>query len=131
VGPRLVEQGNLPYVAGTVPRHLADSPARHVRRALRLLDELEDDLRHPDSSMLGRHDRVGLVVVARRRLRLAAAALRSDERPRRALLRKLVPVGVVILKVVVLVFVGAGLMLRVLSWSMRSVVRLVFAFRAI
>jgi len=114
-----------------VPHHLADSPARHVRRALRLLEELEDDLRHPDPSMLGGHDRVGLVVAARRRLRLAAAALRSDECPRRGFLRKLLPVGGVMLKGVVLVFVGAGLVLRVLSRSVRNVLRLVFAFRAI
>ncbi len=35
------------------------------------------------------------------------------------------------LKGVVLVFVGAGLVLRVLSRSVRSVLRLVFTFRAI
>src|SRR5437667_6072297 len=98
-----------------VPRYLADTPARHVRRALRLLEELEDDLRAPASSILGRSERVGLVVAARRRLRLAAAVLGSEERPRRGFLRRLVPVGGVVLRVVVLAGLGAAGLFRIVS----------------
>ena len=114
-----------------VPRHLADTPARHVRRALQLLEELEDELRVPASSVLGRRGHVVLVVAARRRLRLAAAALRAAERPRHRLLRQLPFVGGVVLKGVVLVSLGAAFLVRLFSRSMRGVLRLVFAFRAI
>lgn len=114
-----------------MPRHLAVTPARHVRRALRLLEELEDDLRAPASSILGRQEQVRLVVATRRRLRLAAAALGPDEGSRYRFLRKLVPVGGVILRVVVLAGLGAALALRLVSRSLRGVLRLVFTLRAI
>ena len=114
-----------------VPRHLADTPARHVRRALRLLEELEGELRDPASSILGRHDHVSLVVAARRRMRLAAAALRAAERPRHRLLRQLLFFGGVVLKGVVLVSLGAAFLARLCSRFMRGVLRLVFTLRAI
>ena len=114
-----------------MPHHLTDTPARHVRRALRLLEELEDDLRAPASSILERQDQVGLVVAARRRLRLAAAALESDEGSRHCFLRKLVPVGGVMVRAVVLAGLGAALVLRLVSRSLRTVLRLVFTLRAI
>lgn len=114
-----------------VARHLADTPARHVRRALRLLEELEDDLRAPASSILGRSDRVGLVVAARRRLRLAATVLGSEERLRRGFLRRLVPVGGVVLRVVVVAGLAAAGLFRFVSRFLRAVLRLVFTLRAI
>ncbi len=112
-------------------QHLADSPAQHVRRALRLLEELEADLRASATSILGREERVGLVVAARRRLRLAAAALGSTERHRHGFLRKLVLLGGVILRAAVLATIGAAFMLRVVSRSLRGVLRLFFTLRAI
>jgi len=95
------------------------------------LEELEDDLRHPASSMLGQHEQVGLVVAARRRLRLAAAALASVERPRHWFLRHLVPVGGVILRAVVWAGLGAAFLVRLVSRSFRGVLRLFFTLRAI
>src|SRR5207248_865827 len=118
-------------VAGTVPHHLTGTPARHVGRALRLLEELEDDLRAPASSILERQDQVGLVVAARRRLRLATASLRAAERPRHRWLRQLLLVGGIVIKGVVLVSLAAAFLLRLFSRSLRSVLRLVFAFRRI
>ena len=41
------------------------------------MEELEDDLRAPASSILGRSERVGLVVAARRRLRIAPVRSRD------------------------------------------------------
>jgi Cd2+/Zn2+-exporting ATPase/Cu+-exporting ATPase len=71
------------------------------------------------------------VEAARHRLRLAAAALRAAERPRHGLLRQLLFVGGVVLNGVVLVSLGAAFLVRLLSRSMRGVLRLVLAFRAI
>jgi len=95
------------------------------------LEELEDELRVPASSILGRRDHVVLVVAVRRRLRLAAAALRAAERPRDGFLRELVRVGGIVLKGVVSAALGAAFLLRLVSRSMRGVVRLVFTLRAI
>lgn len=112
-------------------RHPADTPVRHVHRALQLLGELEGDLRVPASSILARQDHVGLVVAARRRLRLAAVALRSAERARSGFLGRLVRVGGIVLKGFVLAALGAAFLLRVVSRSLRGVLRLVFTLRAI
>jgi hypothetical protein len=95
------------------------------------LEELEDEVRVPASNILERRDHVVLVVAARRRLRLAAAALRAAEHPRHRLLRQLLFVGGVVLKGVVLVSLGAAFLVRLFLRSMRGVLRLVFAFRAI
>ena len=94
------------------------------------MEELEDDLRVPDSSILARDDHVGLVVAARHRLRLAAAALRA-ERPRDGFLQKLVLVSGITLRGVVLAALGAAFLVRLVSRSMRGLVRLVFTLRAI
>ena len=114
-----------------MPRHLADTPVRHVRRALRLLEELEDDLRAPASSILGRQERVGLVVAARRRLRLAAAALGSPEPRRKGVLRKLAPAGGFVVKGAVLAVGVAVFLLRSLSRFTGGVLRLVLTLRRI
>jgi hypothetical protein len=122
----------LPYVLFTVLGHPADTPARHVHRALQLLEELEDDLRVPAASILARHDHLGLVVAARRRLWLAAAALESPphSRPSR-LVRKGVSMGRGMLGVAVLVIRGAAFLLRLAWRCLRCVRRLVFVLRAI
>ncbi len=114
-----------------MPRHLADTPARHVRRALRLLEELEDELRHPASSMLGQHERVGLVVAARRRLRLAAAALGSADPCRKGVLRKLAPASAIVVNGVLLGIGGAVFLLRSVSRFTGGVLRLILTLRRI
>ena len=97
-----------------------------------MLEELEDDLRVPASSILARHDHVGLVVAARRRLWLAAAALESrPETPHGRLVRKGVSLGGVAFGAAVLIAGGAALLLRSASRLVRGVLRLVFALRAI
>ena len=112
-------------------RYPADTPARHVQRAFQLLEELEDELRVPATSILGRRDYVMLVVGARRRLRFAAAALRAAERARGGFLGILVRGGGIVLRGFVLAALGAAFLLRVVSRSLRSVLRLVFTLRAI
>ena len=114
-----------------MPRHLADTPARHVRRALRLLEELEDELRVPASSILGRRDHVVLVVAARRRLRLAAAALRSADPRRNGALRRLAPVSDIVVNGVSLGIRGAVLLLRSVFRFTRGVLRLILTLRRI
>src|ERR1700752_5101660 len=114
-----------------MPHHPADTPARQVYRALRLLEELEHGLRVPASSKLGRRDHVVFVVAARRRLRLAAAALRSTERRRDGVIQQLVSVGSAEVKGVVFLTLGAGFLLRLLSRSLRGALRLFFILRAI
>ncbi len=122
----------MPYVILTVPGHPADTPARHVHRALQLLEELEGDLRVPASSILARHDHVGLVIAARRRLWLAAAALESPpDSARGRFVRKGVSVGRGTLGAAVLLAGGAAFLLRSAWRCLRGVVRLVFTLRAI
>ncbi len=97
-----------------------------------MLEELEDDLRVPASIILARHDRVGLVVAARRRLWLAAAALESPPESRRVrVVRKGVSMGRVVFGATVLVVGGAMFLVRSAWRSMRGVLRLVFTLRAI
>jgi hypothetical protein len=54
-----------------------ETAQEHVRRALQLLEELEDQLRGTYVSIPARYDQVGLLAAARRRLWLAVAALES------------------------------------------------------
>jgi hypothetical protein len=97
-----------------------------------LLEELEDDLRVPASSILARHDHVGLVVAARRRLWLAAAALESPpDSPRGRFVRKGVSVGRSVLGAVLLVVGGVVFLVRSAWRCLRGVLRLVFTLRAI
>jgi hypothetical protein len=114
-----------------MPLHHADTPERHVRRALQLLEELEDDLRVPASSIPAQYDQVELLTAARRRLWLAVAALRSPDDPRDRFLRRLLPVGSIMVKAAILAAFGAGFLLRSVWRCMRGVLRLVFTLRAI
>lgn len=96
------------------------------------MEELEDDLRVPDSSILARDDHVGLVVAARRRLWLAAAVLESRPASRQIrVVRKGVSVGRVVFSGAVWVAGGAVVLLRAAWRCMRAVLRLVFVLRAI
>lgn len=115
-----------------MPVHPADTPERHVRRALQLLEELEDDLRVPASSILARHDQVGLVVASRRRLQLAAAALGSpSDRPRSSWARNSASAGKILFGTAVLVASGAAFLVRSTWRAVRSALRLVLTLRAI
>ncbi len=115
-----------------MPRQLADTPAGHVHRALQLLEELEEDLRVPGSSVLARHDHVGLVVAARRRLWLAATALEAPPQScRTRFVRGGVSMGRLMSKAVIWVAFGAAFLVRSAWRSMRGLLRLVFLLRAI
>jgi len=95
------------------------------------LEELEDELRHPASSMLGQHERVGLVVAARRRLRLAAAALGSADPCRKGVLQKLAPASAIVVNGVLLCIGGAVFLLRSVSRFTGGVLRLILTLRRI
>ncbi len=115
-----------------MPRQLADTPPGHVHRALQLLEELEEDLRVPGLSILARHDHVGLVVAARRRLWLAATALESPPKSRHVpFVRQVVSMGRLMVKAVMLVAFGAAFLVRSGWRSMRALLRFVFLLRAI
>ena len=115
-----------------MPRYLADTPARHVRRALRLLEELEDELRVPASSILARRDHVVLVVAARRRLRLAATALEAPPQGARTrLVRHGVSMGRLMFKATALVAFATVFLVRSIWRSFRGILRLVLTLRAI
>ncbi len=108
----------------------ADTPAGHVHRALQLLEELEDELRVPASSILARHDHVGLAVAARRRLWLAASALESPPPSRRQrFVRR--TAGRLALGSVAFVVGGAAFVVRSAWRCLRGALRLVFTVRAI
>jgi hypothetical protein len=96
-----------------------------------LLEELEDQLRAPAAGPLALDDRVGLLTAARRRLWLAVAALRSPDAPRDRFLRRLLPVGSIMVKAAISAAFGAGFLLRSVWRCTRGVLRLVFTLRAI
>jgi hypothetical protein len=120
-----------------MPLHHADTPERHVRRALQLLEELEDDLRVPASSIPAQYDQVELLTAARRRLWLAAAALNSSPDTPRSwvrrgrLARKCASRGMAVLAPAGWVASAVAFVLRFVWRSMRVVVRLVYTLRAI
>jgi hypothetical protein len=97
-----------------------------------LLEELEDDLRVPASSILARHDHVGLVVAARRRLWLAATALEAPTQNRRTrLVRHGVSMGRLMFKATALVGFATVFLVRSIWRSFRGILRLVFTLRTI
>jgi len=127
----------LPYVLLTVVRRPVETSRRHVRRALRLLEELEDQLRVLGSSTLPRHDQARSVVAARRRVWLAMAALgappdmlRSWGGPRGVAWHR-ASLGWVLFEPAALVGCAVVFLLRSVWRSMRAVVRLVYTLRAI
>jgi len=123
----------LPYFLFTVALPPVATPREHLRRALQLLEELEDQLRVPGFGIPARHDQVGLLAAVRRRLWLAVAALQSPpDTPRSwAQLARLARRGSVLLAPAAWVGGVVAFVLRSIWRSMRVVIRLVFTLRAI
>ncbi len=127
----------MPYVPGPVARRPVETSRKQVRKALLVLEELDDHLQVLGSSRLPRQDQVRVLMVCRRRAWLAMAALgspreagRSWEGPlgvarRRASLRK------VLFERAALVARAVAFLLRSLWRFMRAVVRLGYTLRAI
>ncbi len=67
----------MPYVPGTVARRPVETSRKQVRKALLVLEELDDHLRVLGASTLPRHHEVRSLAAARRRVWLAMAALGS------------------------------------------------------
>jgi len=117
-------------------RPVAASQGR-VRRAIRLLEELEDQLRVLGSSTLPRDHQVRSLVAARRRVRLAMSALGSSPDtllPWTGLLsvaRGRASLGGVVFEAGALVVRAVLLLLRVAWRCMRAVLRLAYTLRSI
>jgi hypothetical protein len=116
--------------------HVETSRGR-VRRALVLLEELEEQLRALGSSTLPRGHQVRSLAAARRRVRLAKSALGSSPetlRPWTGLLgvaRGRASLGGVVFEAGALVVRSVWLLLRVAWRCMRAVLRLAYRLRAI
>ena len=127
----------MPYVPSTVAVPPVETSQDHLRRALQLLEELEDQLRAPGFSIPARYEQVGLLAAARRRLGLAGAALQAPQDPPRSsarlrsLARKRASLGMVVLAPAGWVARALAFVLRFVWRSMRAFLRLAYMLRAI
>jgi hypothetical protein len=127
----------LPYVLGTVARRPVETSRNQVRQALLVLEELDDRLRVLGARTLPGHDHVRSLAVARRRVWLTLAALRSPPDGLRSwagrlgVARQRASPRKVLLEPAVLLARAVLFLLRSVWRSIRAVVRLVYTLRAI